>query len=321
MVRIINDKMTDKVPIYNLEGHVIEEIQLKEKIMPIPNKRGCFSETGYYYKGSGIVYTNHLGCDKTYNNNGNGDSCLFPKVIGKTDLIYENLLLCYEHLVGKFGIFPFRHQPVFSDLEGACGKKEKRIVENIKEFNLCSIEELIEVIPTGIEDTNIYCYKLKPVKGNVFDIVRLIEYVLESDWNTAWDKNVWGDLDGYGYVRDVADWYKSDQFSHKLGTVFSLLNSLYSVDKVLYAKLLLELLGTYDFGKKTMLLFSKEIVMKYCKSYIDTEYDVDVGEDWFKKLYMYLVLGKACCHLEDDGKWDWVRNYYMNLYNPHSEKK
>jgi len=311
----IDNKVTDKVRIFNLEGHIIEEIQLKDKIMPIPNKRGCFSESGYYYKGSGIVYTNHLGCDKTFNDNGDFDGAVSPKVIGKTSLIYENLLLCYEHLVGKFGIFPFKHQPIFSDLEGACGKKEKRILDNIKEFKYCSIEEMSEVIPTGIEDTNIYCYKLKPVKGSVFDMIQLIEYVLESDWNTAWDKNLWSDLDGYGYVRDVADWYKSNLFSHKLGTVFSLLNSLYSADKVLYARLLLEMLGTYDFGKKTMLLFSKEIVMKYCKSFLGTEYDVDVGGDWFEILYMYLVSGKACCHLEDDRKWDWVRMYFFHRMN------
>ncbi len=130
-------------------------------------------------------------------------------------------MLCYKNLVGKFGIFTFPHQPIFSDFEGACGKKEKRIVDNVKQFELNSIEEIVDIIPTGIDDTNIYCYKLKSVKGSISDMIKLIEYVLVDDWNTAWDKNLWCDLDGYGFVRDVADWYKSDRFSHKIGTVFS----------------------------------------------------------------------------------------------------
>lgn len=29
-------------------------------------------------------------------------------------------------------------------------------------------------------------------------------------------------------------------------------------------------------------------------------------------LYMELISGKACCHLENDDKWIWVRNYYLN---------
>ncbi len=65
-----------------------------------------------------------------------------------------------------------------------------------------------------------------------------------------------------------------------------------------------------------MLLFSKELVMKYCKSFIGSEYDVDVGrDDWFDKLYKILVSGKACCHLEDDDKWNWVRDYFTHLYD------
>lgn len=70
-----------------------------------------------------------------------------------------------------------------------------------------------------------------------------------------------------------------------------------------------------------MLIFCKEIVLKHCKFFIGTEYDVDIGQtDWFRKLYTLLVSGKACCHLEDDEKWDWVRNYYINPYNSNFEK-
>ncbi|MFQ7393852.1 MAG: hypothetical protein ACLRMX_00925 [Lachnospira eligens] len=36
---------------------------------------------------------------------------------------------------------------------------------------------------------------------------------MENDWNTAWDKNLWEDIESYGYVRDIADWFKSGEFS------------------------------------------------------------------------------------------------------------
>jgi hypothetical protein len=35
-------------------------------------------------------------------------------------------------------------------------------------------------------------------------------------------------------------------------------------------------------------------------------------ENWFRNLYQELISGKACCHLEDDKKWSWVREYYYN---------
>ena len=46
---------TDIIPIYNKLGEKLDEFKLPEKIMPIPSKRGGFSEKGIYYKGSGIV--------------------------------------------------------------------------------------------------------------------------------------------------------------------------------------------------------------------------------------------------------------------------
>lgn len=99
---------------------------------------------------------------------------------------------------------------------------------------------------------------------------------MENDWNTAWDKNLWEDIECFGYVRDVADWFKSDKFCHKLGTVYAMLNSLYRANKTLYARLLLDILGIYDFDKRKMLYFSSEIVKLYCKQYKYTEYDINI---------------------------------------------
>lgn len=302
-------RVTNVVPIYNSLGEKLDEIILREKIMPIPTKRGGFAESGNYYKGAGIVYRNHLECDNKYAEKNNSQA----QIIGRTGLVYENLVACYTELVGRFGIFTFKHQPIFSDYEGGCGIKEKKLEAHQKAFELNAIDEILNVIPTGIANHSIYCYRLKNLKGNIKDTVNLIRYVLENDWNTAWDKNLWEDIECFGYVRDVADWFKSVEFKHKLGTMYALLNSLYRIDKRMYASLLLEMLNYYDFDKKRVLFLSAEIVKKYCTRFKDTEYDYNLDdENWFERLYKNLVSGKSCCHLEDNMKWNWVREYYLN---------
>ncbi|MCR5608466.1 MAG: hypothetical protein K6G26_05325 [Lachnospiraceae bacterium] len=296
-------RATNVVPIYDCKGEKLDEIILKESIMPIPTKRGGYSASGNYYKGAGIVYRNHLECDKNSNIQG--------EIIGKNRLVYENLIVCHPGIVGKFGIFTFRHQPMFSDYEGGCGLKEKKIVDNNSEFKYSAIDEFIDIIPTGLENHNIYCYRLKDFKGNLDDTVNLIKYVLENDWNTAWDKNLWEDIESFGLVRDVADWYKGNDFKYKLGTVYALLHSLYAKDFSMYARLLLKIIGRYEFDKKRMLYISAEIVIKYCKCFKDTVYYNYLEQDnWFEILYKELVSGKACCHLENDDEWNWVRDYY-----------
>lgn len=156
---------------------------------------------------------------------------------------------------------------------------------------------------------------------HISDTVSLIRYIMENDWNTAWDKNLWEDIESYGYVRDIADWFKSGEFRYKLGTIYALVNSLYRVNKTMYARLLLEILGFYDFDKKKMLYISAEIVKKYCKQFTDSEYDYSLKQDnWFEGLYEQLISGKACCHLEDDDIWNWVREYYINKFKGEIKK-
>ena len=229
---------------------------------------------------------------------------------------------CYQRLVGKFGIFMFRHQPVFSDYEGGCGKKEQRLIENQDLFRRSAIEEIVDVIPTGIPQHKIYGYRLKNIKGGIEDTVALIQYVLENNWNTAWDKNLWGDIMAYGYIRDVADWFISEKINHKLGTVYALLNSLYRADLLLYSQVLLKSFGVYSFEKNKILYYSALMVRKYCREQMEKE-ELEI-EEWNEKLYkvlfMLLISGKACCHLEEDEKWSWVREYYAEMYSGKNEK-
>ena len=156
---------TDRIPVYDVKGNKLDEIRLPERIMPIPTRRGGFSAKGIYYKGSGIVYRNHLS-DKEQMQMTDGE-----QVIGKTGLVYEKYLACYPPLVHKFGVFLFPHQPVFTDCEGGCGKKEKRLVDNQKDFAYSAIEEIVDVIPISIPEHCIYAYRLKNVKGGIEDTI------------------------------------------------------------------------------------------------------------------------------------------------------
>lgn len=292
---------TDKVLIYDIDGSVSGEVKLPERIMAIPAKRTGISETGLYYKGSGIVYQKHLVNEISPD----------VKLIGKSGIVYEKYVVTYPNLIGKYGIFKFPHQPVFYDLEGACGTKEKRILKNINNFELSAIDEIINVINIEDIDSCVYVYRMKKVNASPDDITELIEYVLTSDYNTAWDKNLWSDVYCYKYIRDVADWFVSKQANHKLGTIYALLNSLYSSDIYLYLQLIYRIFGKCNSNKQYVIYYSGLIVNKFCNGILNIDlcsFNQEVREALMKQLFS----GKACCHLEADNSWDWVRRYYLD---------
>ena len=298
MTQNSHNSWRDVIPVYRADGQKVKEIVLPEKILPIPSKRGGFSGSGTYYKGSGIVYQGHLVNELSNN----------VRLLEKTRIIYEKYHVCYPDLVGRFGIFLFPHQAVFTDCEGGCGKKEKKLVQNQEQFERSAIKEITDIIDTGIPEHSIYAFRLKQVSGGIEDTAALLEYVLSRDFNTAWDKNLWGDIYAYGYVRDIADWFVSDQPNHKLGTVYALLNSLYRADKNLYAMLLLHLFHQYSFEKRSILQYSAQIVEKFCPGAI-TEGGVQIKQPdnvFYEKMLTLLFSGKACCHLEEEEKWQWV---------------
>ena len=298
--------ITDEVLIYDKKGNKIDNVKLPERIMAIPAKRGGFSEKGIYYKGSGIVYRNHL----------TNEVEKYEKKLVETGIVYEKYAVNIPEIEGKYGIFILQHQPIFSDYEGGCGKKEQNLLENQRKFALSAIEEIVDVIPTGLKEHSIYAYRLKNVRGGLEDTVKLIEYILKNDFNTAWDKNLWSDIYAFGYVRDVADWFISSRIEHKIGTVYALLNSIYRQDIVLYGRLLLIYFGKYSFEKYKIIYYSCLIVEKYSPELFVKE-NIQLNNEnapMYDKILELLFLGKACCHLEDDKKWDWVRGYYCKKY-------
>lgn len=291
---------TDKVSIYDKDGNSISEVQLPEMVTSIPAKRTGISDSGLFYKGCGIVYQKHMANELDKN----------VKKLGDTGILYERYTVTYPNLIGKYGIFTFRHQPMFDDFEGACGTKELKIIDNSVNFELSAIEEIVHVIKTGIKNSNIYAYRMKDVKAAPQDVADLIEYVLTNDYNTAWDKNLWSDIYCYKYVRDVADWFTSDNLSHKIGTVYALLNSMYVNDIYLYIQLIVRLFGNCITNKIYVLYYCGLIVKKFCDDKIQIDME-KYNENNYAELLNLLFGGKACCHLANDEEWKWVREYYL----------
>lgn len=290
---------TDHIPVIDKNGVLLDEIKLSEKVTPSLARRGGYATSGTYYKGAGKIYMGHLS----------NQPSMDEKILKKMPLSYEKYTVIYEKIFRQFGIFTFPHQPVFSDYEGGCGKKEEQLVVNQMHFRRSAIEEITDIIDTGIENHKIYAYRMKKVQGEPDDIIRLLSYILEEDYNTAWDKNLWGDITSYGYVRDLADWFVSCEFCHKLGTVYALLNSLYASDNFLYEYITNKLIGLNYYNSMYILYISALVVEKFCPQVVRKK-ELDLT-NWslvlYAKLLNELYAGRACCHLEEEYKWDFVR--------------
>lgn len=292
-------KTTDIIPFMEKNGEIIKEIKLPEKVMPILSKRTAIGLSGTYYKGAGTIYTCHFT-----NELEKGETLL-----AKTGILYEENKVTRLNLCGKYGIFNFKHQPMFSDLEGGCGPKEENLLVMQKKFEYSAIKEIVDVIPTDIPEHSIYAYRLKETTGSLKDTAELLKYALENDFCTAWDKNLWTDIYCYGYVRDVGDWYDSDSVAAKLGTVYALLHSLYETDLYQYLELLHLLTGDYNAEKNFVLYYSAKTVQKICpKQWDETGIDLEqISQEVFGQLLSLMLQSKACCHLENEQEWSWTR--------------
>ena len=101
-----------------------------------------------------------------------------------------------------------------------------------------------------------------------------------------------------------------------------MLYSLYNSDIYAYASLLKDLLGVYNCEKIFILYFSALIVKKYCPDkFDDIQLDVDdFSIEVYRMLLKLLFAGKACCHLENEAEWEWVRTYYQARIEKYVQK-
>ncbi|MCR5234953.1 MAG: hypothetical protein K6E53_13765 [Lachnospiraceae bacterium] len=154
------------------------------------------------------------------------------------------------------------------------------------------------------------------------DTVNLIEYFLTHDFCTAWDKNLWADIYNYGYIRDVGDWFISDKIGCKIGTMYALLHSLYEADIYSYCELIKLITGTFNSERHFIIYYSALCVRKFCPHLFEAS-DPDMDEitpDLFGFLLIKMFEGKACCHLEDESAWNWVRDKYMERVDSYKQK-
>ncbi len=291
---------TSSVPIFNSKGQKIDEVALPQVVTPVPRRRCCISDNNVYYKGAGIIYTGHFV-----------NECENPlQLLDETGGLYEKYHVIYPSLFHKYGIFTFQHQPIFSDFEGGCGKKEKKLLEMQQSFMFSAIDEIIDIIPIPLEDHAIYVYTLKQTKGNYLDTINLIEYILCENYNTAWDKNLWDDVSNYGYVRDIADWFVSKEFKHKLGTIYALLNTLLKKDKYTYEAIVHKLTGLEQLSDHHIIFIAATIVKKFSPQCVQ-DIDLDTfSQSTYYALWNNLYDGSACCHLENETEWAYIRDIF-----------
>jgi len=282
---------TKTVPLCSAEGEQFDEVALPEAVRPCFQRRGAFSDSGLYYKGAGILYSGHLA-DR-----------LLPGMLqtGESPCPYQKYRVIYPALYGRYGIFAFRHQPVFRDLEGGCGPKERNLLWMQKRFLFSAIDGEIDVLPTPLEDHHIYVYRLKEPEGSYRDTLRLLEYVLTEGFNCPWDKNVWADICAYGYVRDLADWFLSKEDRHRLGTAYAFLNSVFAADRYLYSYLAKELTGWEQLEPAYLPFAAASVVRRSCPDFLPDYDPDDLSVDSYGRLLHLLYDGVACCHLEDEG--------------------
>lgn len=292
---------TDRVPILDYMGMQIDEVALPEAIKPVPRRRCGISEKHIYYKGAGIIYQGHYASEP--------DEYMIR--LAENPVAYQRYSVVYPGLYQKYGIFTFCHQPVFTDYEGGCGPKERNLLTMQEKFAMSAIEEIVDVIDVPLEEHRIYAFRLKKLQGSYKDTIRLIEYILSEDFNSAWDKNLWADIMCYGYVRDLADWFVSGEPAHKLGTIYALLHSVMEADKYLYEDIVRETVGLEQLGDVYMPYIAAGIVEKYAPGSLRGMSLTELTPELIGMLWEMIYQGKACCHLEKEDEWAGIRTDFL----------
>lgn len=292
---------TDRVPILDERGVQLDEVALPEKITPVPRRRCGVSERHTYYKGAGIIYQGH------YANEPDGHVLR----LSENPVAYQRYTVVYPGLYQKYGIFTFRHQPIFSDYEGGCGPKEENLPVMQEKFALPAIREIVDVLETPLPRHRIYAFRLKELQGSYKDTVNLIEYILSENFNSAWDKNLWADIMCYGYVRDLADWFVSEEPAHRLGTIYALLHSIMKADKCLYEEIVHDTVGLEQMGDIYMPYVAAGIVERYASGSLGGISGEAPSPEVMGKLWEMIYSGKACCHLEKEEEWAHIRVDFM----------
>lgn len=315
-------KFSKEIPIYDFNGNLVDKVTLPEKISYVSG-RTSKSESGIFYKGAGVEYSGH--CMLTH---GMDDAPRDFDNIQPSEVPYISFIGEKKAYKGKTGIFLEKYQPYFSDYIGGCGPKEENLVFTAK--NLPSYVlgiEVLDILDTPIPNHKIYkCECLSERNGNLpepLDLISLIMFIIQGSWYCPWDKNLIDDIDDKGRIRDPADWRFTSKpnFTKALGTLYSLIYSLFKKDLHIYRELI-KLLGLENIldendtiNLQKVPLICDLIIYRYNSDLVPSDVIfLDYNYNSYKHLFLdYIFECDPCCCLESN-EFEWVKDKYKEIF-------
>jgi hypothetical protein len=282
---------TMSINVYNEFGIVVNTIDINDSIEYVDGR--VYKGDKFYYKGVGIPYKyHHIHPD---------DMTDAYDYVARCDVFYIGNVVAKKSFVGKTGIFQEKYQTHFTDWIGACGVKELNIFENLYDEGGFEMNA-VEVFEYQTIDANQEQYYLKVdypegrdnylTNPDPKQLRVLLDYMIQNDWNFPWDKNCLSDINWKSKITDVADIFKSSDLSHKIGTVYTLLYSLYRNDVNEYLRFCevnsLTHYDTISFAINVLILLQYNGV-DVNHLYASTPYDT-----YRNLVYNHLVIGKNC---------------------------
>jgi hypothetical protein len=291
------------VNVYDNQGKVVNQLAVNDEIHFVGGRVSFGSKC--YYKGLGLPYKSHFM--KSFDANE-------YDLIEKTDIFYLGSEVSKKCFQNKFGIFQEKYQPQFEDYIGSCGVKELDIIGHSVECEKSSVR-VLKSHQYDRENNQYYFeleYKCNRIgyiqEGEPNKLYELLEYMMKENWNFIWDKNTITDISYNGLITDVGDIFQSSQLSAKLGTIYSVLYSLFHNDKEKFNTFLqycgLEHVTAMDFVINSLqLLYTFDIDI----SEIVKNSDKDT---YINAVTNYLIVGKNCgdCSFIDLGNQ--IRDQY-----------
>jgi hypothetical protein len=281
------------IPVYNSSGHQVDVIFIPDTLEYIDGRISKGQK--YYYKGLGIPYRAHnlyLDAKVVLDD---------YDIISKSEIFYIGNIVSKKCYQGKYGIFQEKFQSHFTDWIGACGVKELNIFENLYDENGFEMNA-IDVFEYKIIDADNQQYYLEvdyPYgrkkyldNPNSNNLRKLIDYMIQNNWNFPWDKNSVSDISISAKVTDVADIFKSEELSHKIGSVYSILYSLFAASKQEY----LNFCQYNNIGHQNEMSFIFNSLYFLSSNNVEIEhlFKQNPTETYKNIILNYLVSGKNC---------------------------
>lgn len=294
--------VTTDVNIYNADGDVVNKLSINDWIV---YQDGRVSEGNkHYYKGLGTKYRFHFVPDI--------DNPHKYKTLEHSNIPYLGYKVSQKNFLYQFGIFAVPYQPMFDDWIGACGVKEFSMIENSEVFKYSSVKF---VKSYKIVDGQFYFvvdYLCKRVKYVEFPTPQclyiLMQYMVDEGWCFPWDKNSIDDISWNGKVRDVADLFQSTRLEDMVGSIYSIMYSLFK-DNDAYDDFIYTYRLSYDYQTATLELLerfgvSTDLLKPYNNKALDACHT----------FYNYIIKAKNCGDCCKVSEGDRIREYYKEKF-------